>query len=245
MKQKKLRVPIIIIAIFFIAAGSIYYFQPREFLTEDVLKERINNHYYSVDSPEIQDIVFVGKKHVFVPFISNGQHGTSYWVWRGGKWDLGAISTIQSPRVWKLDPNDPSSYVILWNMDPDDEMITFDLILYNERYYTVSDNVHHYTPRVQLHQTVKVDSEANSYGVMPLPENWLAFLDAYLKVENAKQPSSSFMFDFFPQKHATFAWIPYDVNGEVSFPGPDNASGSGYGNIHLEYMFSIHEHDLE
>ncbi|MCD8510047.1 MAG: hypothetical protein LRY73_09385 [Bacillus sp. (in: Bacteria)] len=246
MKQGKAWLPISI-AIVLIGAASFYvfYIKPSEFLSEEALIEVITSHNYGAKSIEIQDVIYVGEKHVFVPFKTHSRYGTSYWVWRGGSWDLGAISNIQSPRVWKVNPQDPSSYVIVWNMDPNDDMTDFELVLSNRRNYWVSDNVHHYTPRVQLHHTVAFQSEASSYGVMSLPEDWLIFLDDYLKVENAKQPSSSFIFDFFPQSSVSFAWMPYDKNGEVTFPGPDNGSGSGYGNIHLEYMSTIPEHELE
>ncbi len=244
MKKKN----IIGIAILLILAGSIYFYffsKPTTFLAEEELIIAVNNYYH--DGPErikIQDVIFIGDTHVFVPFTSNGRYGTSYWVWKKRSWNLGEISTMQTPMLWKVDPKDPSTYVFVWNINPDNEMVQFDFYLENPRNYRVSDGVHQYTPRVQLEHREKFAEEGYSYGVITLPSDWVTFLDSYNKVENSKQQAST-MFSFFPQSNVNFAWRPLDENGELSFPTFVSGTGSGSGQIHLQYLSNIKDYDLE
>ncbi|MFC0560850.1 hypothetical protein [Halalkalibacter alkalisediminis] len=244
MRQKKIWIPA---GILLVTIGIFYYFfhsEPPEFLTTDALVETINSYQYGTDSIEIQDMVFLGETHVFVPFVSNKEYGTSYWVWRNRSWELGGITTIQDPYVWKVDPGDPSTYVVVWNMNRDSDMKEFDIYLLNQRGYSVSHDVHHYTPRVQLDFTVPFETEEHSYGVKPLPDEWVTFLQSFVKVEQSPQPDSFFN-DFFQPSSVNFGWMPYDENGEVSFPSSPNGSGHQYGEIHLEHLSSIPEYELE
>ncbi|RXI96595.1 hypothetical protein DS745_23115 [Anaerobacillus alkaliphilus] len=244
MKKKK----IIGIAIFLVLAGSLYFYffsKPIVFISEEELIKAVNNYYH--DGPErieIQDVIFLGDTHVFVPFTSNGRYGTSYWVWKKRSWKLGEISTIQTPMIWKVDPKDPSTYVFVWNINPDNDMTQLDFYLENRRNYRVSNEVHRYTPRVQLDYRVKFAEDGYSYGVKNLPSDWITFLNSYNEVENSKQQESS-MFSFFPQNSVNFAWRPLDENGELSFPTFVSGTGSGSGQIHLYYLSNIHDYDLE
>ncbi|MDT8860229.1 hypothetical protein N0O92_08280 [Alkalihalobacillus sp. MEB130] len=249
MKQNKIWI-LATIAIILVLVVSLYFYfhsKPSEFINESELIKVINTQYYDadvLDSVEIQEVVFLGETHVFVPFVSNDNYGTSYWVWRNRSWELGGINTIQQPYVWKVEPEDPSTYVVVWNIDPEQEMKEFDIYLLNRRGYSVSNDVHHYTPRVQLNVTVSFETKENSYGVMSLPDEWKTFLDSYVKVEQSKQPDS-FMFDFIHPSNVYFAWMPYDERGELSIPVSPNGAGRGYGEIHLENLSTIPEYELE
>lgn len=233
------------IAIFLFAISISYYFflsKPIEFLTEDELIESVSNHYFLSDPIEIQDVIFFDEAHVFVPFTSMGHYGTSYWIWRNGRWKLEAISTIQNPDIWMLDPDDPSTYYIVWNMDRNTEMTAFDIYLLNDRGYWVSNDVHQYAPRVQSKFTVPFDTKDVSYGVKQLPEDWITYLDSFLKVENSKKPQIMF-FDFFEPSGAYFGWVPYDANGEVSFSSVYGSESTG--RIHLHYLSIAPMHEME
>ncbi|MCT8137605.1 hypothetical protein H1D32_07495 [Anaerobacillus sp. CMMVII] len=245
MKQKKIWIPTSIAILLVVMGSSYFYFfsKPTEFLPENVLIERINSFYPSHEI-EVQDVVFLGDTHVFVPFISNGRHGSSFWIWKNRSWELGEINTIQQPYVWKLDPKDPSKYFVVWNIAVDNDMKEFDIYLVNKRGYRVSYDVHHYSPRVQLSFTVDYETVENSYGVTTLPNDWMTFLDSFLKVENSKQPDPS-IFSFFQPSSVYFAWMPYDENREVSFPNSPNGTGHGFGEHHLQYLSTIPDYELE
>ncbi|MBU9723003.1 MULTISPECIES: hypothetical protein [Bacillaceae] len=244
MKRKKTLILIFITVL--LGIGIIYYYflsGPDEFLTEESLKEVFRNFSGGFDV-EIQHIEFLSDKHVFVPFKSNDQYGTSHWVWRNRSWDLGDISTIQQPSIWKVDPKDPSTYKVLWNIDEDTTVTDFDVYLVNQRGYRVSNNVHQYTPKIQLHFNVDFESEENSYGMKNIPAEWVPIIENYMDVEDVRQPDAS-IFDFFHHSGLSFGWIPYDENREIKFPDSPNGHGSGYGEIHLYHMPIIPEHDLE
>ncbi|OEF96114.1 hypothetical protein [Desulfuribacillus alkaliarsenatis] len=244
MIQKKSRF-LAIIVIFLVSAGYLYFYffsKPTEFLKEDDLIETINRYNYNPDAIEIQDIIFLGDTHVFVPFIHEHGYGTSYWFWKNRKWELAGVSTIQQPTLWKVNPKDPSTYVVLWNINPDNLMTTFDIYLLNRRGYIVSNYVHRYTPGVQLHFSVPFEKDVKSYGVQSLPKEWIAFLDSFLKVEKSKYPTTLFSFQ---HSRINYRWIPYDDNGEVSFPTFNQGTGHSTGNINLLYISRLLEHELE
>lgn len=245
MRQKTILIPTFI-AFLIVISGSIYFYyfsKPSDFLSGDELTEKINSYYRS-QQIEIQDVIILEDKHAYVPFISDGIYGSSFWTWKKRSWELVEINTIPHPKVWKIDPNDPSTYVVVWNFDTDSDTTEFDFYLVNRRGYWISNNVHQYTPRVQLKVTVPFADAETSYGVKHLPDDWITFLESYLQVENSKRPQSSF-FSFFEPSRFNFSWMPYDQNGDISFPNAPNGTGFGFGNINLHHVSNIPDYELE
>lgn len=242
MKQRKVFILAAVLLLLFIGAIYYYFFsKPSDFLGEAQLKEVVQDYFPGVEI-KIQDVIFVDDTHVFVPFISDDRYGSSFWFWKNRKWELGNINTIQNPYVWKIDPNDTSSYKIFWNFYPKTEMRQFDIFLLKRRSYYVSNDVHQYIPRVHLKETIPFNNLEASYGVKSLPANWAKFLSSYLAVEKSKQPTTVF-FDFIQPQSYYFGWNPLNAQGEVSYPHRYDGSGTGYGDIHLEFMPGISEYD--
>jgi hypothetical protein len=83
------------------------------------------------------------------------------------------------------------------------------------------------------------------YGVMELPKDWISFMDSFIKVESAKQPNSSFK-SFIPEHHMYIGWIPYDHNGNVTFP-ERSLNGNGYSmeDVSIDHVMILNEADLK
>ncbi|MBU9712727.1 hypothetical protein [Evansella tamaricis] len=251
MWNTRFRLPILL-TIILIGIGAIYYYYysgPDEFLSEGALLDEIRDYYYEADSStEIQDIIFIDESHVFVPFRINNIYGTSYWYWEKRKWNLRRIDTIQTPTIWRVDPEDPSTFVFLWNMSPDTDLHEGEFFMINPRNYFVSNNVHTYTPHVQLSMTIPFTGTSNSeksFGVVSIPEDWKVFLQEYYEVEHAKIPNDSFFDSFFPHSSVYFGWKPFDKEGNIYYPQIPNGSGYGFGDSSVDYLRNINEYDIE
>ena len=228
-------------ASFFIILLSIivywfYFSKPTSFPTNEQLVDEMNSIFPKAAASIIQDTIHIDEGHVLVPFISKGDdYGLSYWEWKNHKWKVVSIDTKGKPMLWKLNINDPSSLYFVWNIHPKDQLSSIHFYLIRDRGFRIAEGIEHYNPRVQMEKRVSVQEK--SYGLMQLPDDWVKFMNAYIKVESAKQS---------PERDMFFGWIPYDQTNKESFP-ESSVNGAGYSNgeVGLEYVMILNKGDIE
>jgi hypothetical protein len=221
-----------------------YFAKPTAFPSNDQLLKEINHSLPEASADVIQDIVYVDDRHVVVPFISKEKgYGLSYWVWQKHKWTAASITSDGEPVVWKLEKNDPSTYHLVWNFHPNDEISYLKFYLKRDRGYQISNGIENYFPGVQIEQ--KVSLQGNSYGVLQLPEEWISFIDPLINLESAKQPNS---FDFFVDNYLYFGWVPYDKTDLVVRPnwgGSAHSFGFSGGSVDIDFVRFLDEMEIE
>ncbi|PLS10365.1 hypothetical protein [Neobacillus cucumis] len=202
-----------------------YFSPPKSFPTKSQLIKEINHSTPRASVKIIQDTVHIDKGHVFVPYISkDGQYGVSFWVWERHKWEMESLSTNGSPRIWKIDRNNPASYYILWNLHPDDGVKDMDFYLIRERGYQGINGRMTYIPKIQME--TKIALKKKSYGMMLMPDEWDAVMGSLIKGEKAKAPWS--VFDSLTSNYQVyFGWIPYDQKDKVTVV-KNSITGEGY-----------------
>lgn len=227
--------------------GIIYWFyftKPSTFPSNEQLVEEINSIFPDAAASVIQDTIPADKHHVLVPFISDkGDYGLSYWIWQRNKWRAVSIDTKGTPMVWKIDRNDPSTYQFVWNIHPDDQISSIHYYLIRERGYLITEGIEHYYPGVQMEKKISLDKK--SYGMLPLPKEWVTFMNAFINVESSKQPDM-FSKHFFPEQFMLFGWIPYNQAYTETMPERSfNGSGYSTGKIDLEHLMILNKEELE
>src|SRR5690606_15362577 len=97
--------------------------------------------------------------------------------------------------------------------------------------------------KVQMEETI--DFKEKTYGVMQLPEDWLAFMNTSMKVELESQPNLLFINLYFGQS-IYIVCIPFDEYEIQAFP-EHSINGSSYsdGHIELEYLMLLDERNIE
>ncbi|WP_312472145.1 hypothetical protein [Neobacillus sp.] len=230
-----------------LAIVAIYWFyfsKPTTFLTNEQLIGKINQAFPEAPVRVIRDIVHVDERHIFVPFISEDDHyGGSYWAWQKHKWQAVAMDTIGGPHVWKINSKDPSTFHLLWNIHPDDQVSYLKFYCVRDRGYHGFDGGVMYDPKIQMEK--KVSFEENSYGVLRLPDNWLTFMKAFHKVESAKVPDLLFS-SIFPVDQMYFGWTPYDkMDKEVILKSTGNGGGFSTGNGGVDFIRYLNESEIE
>ncbi|MEO4052964.1 hypothetical protein [Solibacillus sp. CAU 1738] len=233
---------IVLISVFFI-----YWFnfsKPISFPPNEQLVEEINSQFPEANASIIQDAIHLDERHVLVPFVSkSGDYSLSYWLWDNRKWEVSRVSTKGNPMVWKLNKNNPSSYYFVWNIHPDDQVNSIDYYLIKDRYYFISSGTHHYDPRIQM--KMQVSLQEKTYGVEPIPNEWIELMNSLSKVESAKQPMP-FLNQFYQSYSMYFGWLPVDELGNELFP-ERSVNGNGYSSskVNLDYLMILNKSELE
>ncbi len=245
MKNKKLiawSIPIIVLLSLFIVY-KLYFSKPSEFLTNDQIVKEINHVYPEALAQTVQDKLSVDDRHILVPFISSkGNYGLSHWVWKHGQWKVAVIYSNGYPRVWKIDEKDPSTFYLMWNMNPTDKLAAIDFYLLKDRSYRISDNIHQYDPKVQMQTTVSLQEK--SYGVMQIPADWVTFWDVYKRVQ---QPDSySFFSRFYNDPSIYFGWLSTDELGNEIYP-EHSVNGVTFYNdrMNIDYIMILDKREVE
>jgi hypothetical protein len=236
-------------AAIFLLAGSLaiywfYFSKPAPLPVEKQMVKEINGLLPEANAGEIQETILVDDEHAVAPFKSKeGTYSVSNWIWKHHKWRLGAVRTAGEPKIWKIDPDDPASYRIVWNIDPaEDSVDTLNYYFIRERYYSISGDKHHYDPSIQMKSEVPLQD--HPYGVMKLPDNWIVVMEALADGDSGE--GSSFFNDFNPQPHLSFGWIPLDENGNESFPESFlNGSSFQKGDVREEHMRLLNLEEVE
>jgi hypothetical protein len=220
-----------------------YFAKPVSFPTNEQLVKEINRIFPEVSESVIQNTIPVDERHVAVPFISNeDNYGLSYWVWKKHKWMVETIDTKGEPKIWKINKKDPSSFHLVWNIHPEDQLSSITFYLIRDRGYQITEGIESYVPRVQMEK--KVSLQDKYYGVMELPDEWTGFMNAVLEVEST-QKLNQFFNNFFPEQNMFFGWIPYDQSDNETFPeGSVNGSSYSNGNQAIEHMMIMSKGDL-
>ncbi|MDR7071722.1 hypothetical protein [Fictibacillus barbaricus] len=223
-----------------------YFSQPEPFLSN---KQIINNiNYFLPGDPanKVQDVLQVDSHHFFVPFITKvGHYGTSYWVWKKHEWKIQYAANSGEPRLWQIDLKDPSTFCIVWSLNPIEEVSNIDFYLSQDRDYSINNGTeHYYSPKVQMKKRVEVNQK--SYGILKLPNEWSTVIESVVKAKTEGQPSLFTEINLNQKMY--FGWVPYDSSSKVATPGSkDDYAGYGYsnGNKNLEYVRYLNESELE
>ncbi len=243
VKKKKYIIGLGLLVILLAAMTYWYFFtEPSTLPADEQLVKEINSFHLQADAEVIQDTIFVDERNVLVPFISNKEnYGLSFWTWHNKKWMINSVNTKGNPVLWKIDPNDPSSYRFVWNIHPDDQLGFIDFFLIRDRGYQGIDDKQFYDPKVQMRETVSLGDE--SYGIVKIPHEWTAFMDAFIEVEMAKQPT--IMSSFYSEMYMYFGWIAYDEDREEADPELSFGGSGSSGGIELEHIRMLQKRDIE
>lgn len=223
-----------------------FFWPPKPFPSNEQIAKEINRTYKEAGAKVILDPLIVDQHHIAVPYISSSEdYGLSYWGWRNHKWQVLTIDTKGEPKVWKVNGNDPSSFVIVWNIDPEDQLQAIQFYLIRNRFHGMTAEGEYYAPRVQMKKEISLSEK--SYGVLHLPKDWAVVLHSLLKEDQERLGQSSLFFnDFFPLQSAYFGWIAYDQSGNEAFP-EQSVNGSTYavGDVYQEYVMILNKVELE
>jgi len=243
-KRRLLVVALLVVLLLSVFLFWFYFSKPSAFPTNDQLIQEINDTFPRTAVDIIQDRVSVDERHVFVPFITEkDDYGVSYWVWKQRKWRAESISGDGQPHMWKINKKDPSTYHFIWNMHPDNQLDSADFYLIRDRGYRGTGDVWSYYPRIQMRE--KIFLQEKSYGVLQFLDEWVSFLNPFMKVESAKQPGVFFN-GFYPEQQLLFGWVSYDSMGESTYPknGLNGGLYSSYGGD-IEYVRFLNEGEVE
>ena len=239
------KVSLIFLLLVLIVAAFFYVVmltKPKALPDRSALIEEINEFFPGGAAREILDVIYIDKKHAFIPFISiRGDYSISIWQWKFDEWKLVNVNTNGFPILWKLG-KDPSTYYIVWNLHEKDGVEELHMYLNRQRnFHSSSKSGQHYYPRVQVKHLISL--QESTYGVMKLPDEWVTILKAI-------QPVPSVQDSLFKLNHARYQvdikTIPYDNENKSIFPRRSvNGSQSSRGNFEFQHIFIMNESDLE
>lgn len=227
-----------------ILATVVYLQTPKAFLTEEEIMEKLYLADASARVKEIQDIVPLDEKSMFVPFILEGdRYASSIWMWPGGQWENVSVTTSSGPISWTS--KDGTKTFLTWNIDPDDKVEYFQFYLLSERYFQVTnvnanDRIEIYLPKIQMAHRVPLDT--TSYGAVPIPDEWAGIIESFKKVNSTQ----GWFMDY--QSYQTyFAWQAFnEKNEEIRLERTYGSGGGGYSTgSYTEPLRFINEGDLE
>ncbi|WP_338780177.1 hypothetical protein [Metabacillus sp. FJAT-52054] len=243
MMKRKMLLPLA--AVVLAAAFFAYWFffsKPTAFPVNEQAVAEINRTFPKAYSRTIQEAIKLDDRHMVLPFISKVKnYGLSYWVWRNHKWNVVSVDTNGKPSIWKINPADPSSYYLIWNLKPEHPLNSIDFYLIGERGYHISGGIEDYQPRVQMKE--KISLREKSYGAVKLTKQWTAAIQVLSQAESAKN-SDMLTMDLFPEASMFIGWIPYDKAGKesnVMFDGPSYSTSYEA----IEELRPINESDME
>ncbi|NMH68191.1 hypothetical protein HF072_05300 [Bacillus sp. RO3] len=209
---------------------------------EEEILSGIDSALHDADVTEIQDFLKVDDRHGVAPFRSGTEnYGISYWEHTLIGWRVKGIRTDGDPKMWMVDGSDPSSFHIVWNMAPNNQVQTLKYYFLRERGYSRSGDQQHYVPTIMVKAEVSV--EEASYGAMKLPKEWVY---AMTLSDGSQGPDVTFGNEFHPGMHSIFGWMPVDEFGkEAEWMDPMNNSSYSTGDIREEYMQRVSKKQLE
>jgi hypothetical protein len=208
---------------------------------DDEILSGINSIQQNVKALEIQDFLKVDARHGVAPFRTDrGGYGISYWERNLTGWKVKSTRTDGEPKVWKVDGGDPSSFHIVWNIDPE-HVQTLQYYFMRERGYSIGGGQQHYVPSILM--KMEVPTKGNSYGVKKLPKEWIF---AMKLSDGSEGPGLSFGGGFNLGLYSRFGWLPLDENkNEVEFRDISNSSSYSHGSVREEFMHPLSKEQLE
>ncbi|UTE78343.1 hypothetical protein [Rossellomorea sp. KS-H15a] len=208
---------------------------------EEILSQ-INSSLHNAQAIEIQDFLKLDDGHGVAPFISDReQYGVSYWERHLTGWKVISIRTDGEPKVWELDGSDPSSFHIVWNINPGSDIQTLQYYFTRERGYSSSGEQQHYVPGILM--KTEASLTGNSYGAMKVPGEWG---DALTLSDGSDAPDPLFGDNINMGIHSRFGWIPLDENNkEVEWKNSTNNSSYYKGNVREQHMQLLDQYQIE
>ncbi|MFG6149921.1 hypothetical protein [Halobacillus sp. B23F22_1] len=207
MKKKKLIIGTLLLVVV-LTAVIIFTFNspgPGDLPENSAIKEEIESSLDGVRIEEIVDRQQVGDDHAFFPFLTDdGHRGMSVWKVENGKWTIGASDNGGEPSLWKIDPEDPDTFYIIYHLHPDDDVDKIDFYMKRERNYHVTGEHQSYVPQIMAKEEVEVSRD---YGVQPVPEIWRKLYNQL----GALTPTFSIS---NPNQQIQTSYVSYDDEGE-------------------------------
>ncbi|WP_430508083.1 hypothetical protein [Rossellomorea marisflavi] len=233
MKNVK-RMIVIVLAVSLIAFGFVYWFKlaPAGPLPDDkAAAKEINGLLNKMGTDEglqvesILETVQADDRHAFIPFETDaGVRGFSLWVWKDHQWKASSATTDGDPVIWKVRPGDPSSYRVVWSLDPAEKVDRLVFYLIQKRSFQNEA----YQPRIQMERELPFAEHA--YGSIKVPEEWRTIIRAEVDESEAR---------------VEFGWRSLDSSGEdVFIEGQGQSSYLRYED-HQDLMMPLQEDELE
>ncbi|MBN8193261.1 hypothetical protein JI667_14010 [Bacillus sp. NTK074B] len=203
---------------------------------------QINSHLSNEEAVEVQDFLKLDAGHGVAPFLSEtGGYGVSYWERHLTGWKAISIRTDGEPKVWMVYGDDPSSFYIVWNIEPDNPIHTLQFYYMRERGYSMSGEQQHYVPGILM--KTKISMEGKSYGAMKVPGEWR---NALALSDGSEGPDQYFWNESNVGMHSRFGWIPLDEsNREVEWKDIDHSSSFTQGNVQEQHMHQLDLYQIE
>lgn len=222
-----------------------YQSTPTDFPGKKFAKSEIMNLFPEADIQEIQEIIMIDEKHVFTPFTTNQQsYGGSLWEWKYHDWQFLSIDTDFKPRIWKVEPENPDSYAILWNIHPRNNLELLTFYLKKEKGYSVTEGKELYQPSIQMEYIHQLDGTL-PYGYMKIPREWREFITIENKVTQTQIPNPLFA-EMYLQPSYYFGWRSVSKEGSEDYPSfPQNSQGFGTDDHLIEQMMFLDKVQIE
>lgn len=220
MKNKY--VQIIFIAIFSCFIFGLFYTlfpsEPKKFITDQQIKNEVKKEFPKATVKEVQDIVYIDESHVFVPFITTSEtYGMSFWKWKHKKWHVSRIDSRGAHLlVWKIDPKDPASYVIVWNMNPTDQLGQLKVRMTQKRNAGVENYKDFYYPKIQMEKKFSLTSK--TYGIFRYPSEWTEMYKLNKNINNVEEAAFIDTGFFESSGSLNLTWTVYNKIGKEVLP---------------------------
>ncbi|WP_285767779.1 hypothetical protein [Peribacillus sp. SI8-4] len=210
---------------------------PDPFPSDEQVIERITSFFSEIRPKIIQDRIFLDDRHVFVPFISEDDgYGMSFWVWKNNEWIAASVSGGGQPMVW----NGGEEAVIMWNLNPKDEVGEISIFVKKERDFMVSGELATYQPRMGMMHRIPL--EGKMYGAESFPDHWQELIKQYGEIQSSDGQNEFLGLEGGLQVVASF----HDAKGKETFPHI-SFTGNSYstGDEFVEAVIQVHENELE
>ncbi|WP_273123651.1 hypothetical protein [Bacillus weihaiensis] len=228
--------------------GCFYYWfhmsHPSVLPTDEQIIKEINDIYLEADAKEVQDRVAIDELHFVIPYISGrGDYSLSYWEWGFKDWSLTYIDTKGEPTLWHVDPAHPSTYHIVWNFDPRDQVDEISYYLLRDRGFYVSEGVENYQPQIQIEKKITLQNQ--TYGVMKLPEEFVETMEGLNRVTGSHHPFLS-VDEVLSMQQMYMGYFPMNKDGKrASIDYSVNGQGFSNGTQSFDFVMPVNERDLE
>ncbi len=247
MSQRMIQRSIVIILVGLAAAAFIFWkwigVKPTALSDLEYVTESLQNLAPDYDVAEVQDIVEVDSRHLFVPFVSgSGEHGMSFWVWDRFEWELRSVESSGNPYLWRLRGDDPAGQYIVWNADPASRIGEYAFYWIRPRNGGRSDGEDFYVPRVQLEQKFSLGDR--TYDAVPLPEEWAELQRLQLAAHKGTDAPGLWGWGASTPGSYTMGYIPV-LSGEPEEESAWSSKGTTFGDIDLQFVSILNERDLE
>jgi hypothetical protein len=218
----------------------LYFSKPTSFPEKKELISKINHTLLDAHAVQIQDAIYIDDDHVYVPFITKGkEYGKSFWIWQKHKWRITSVMTGGQPILWKVVENDPSTYHMVWNIDPMDNVEAMNLYLKKERGYQGFRDANFYEPGVQMVKRVPLPTKL--YGTMKIPNEWISYINSVINIEKSKPYAAE---NFHLEQNLSFGWNNTNPYDEDTFPRR-STYGGGMNGEEIMFVGYLDDHDLE